>query len=855
MAFKVSNFARMTLIQAAADSDTSIFVSVADAALLPTLGVGDSAPAVIYNSTDREIVYITAVDPGGELTVSRGEEGTAANDWASGVRIDHTPTAAILQTVLNATTAASSYVGDATNVSNAYTVDVGAGNSIPGMNDGERVSFLIPATNTGALTLVVTNGTSSTTSKSIRWQDDAELEAGDFVAGYLAEVRYSADNDSWILVTDTTTQEYPTSINLGPVPAVNRHPNGKLDFWNNGTTFNTVVTGTETADGWYVQYDGSIGTFTVNRQAFTLGQTDVPGDPRYFIRWDQSSGGSGSTLRRFRVPMPGVHWRAGEKVIRRIYAKADAARNVSAKLIQTFGSGGGPSSDVQADATTLPLTTNWQAFDIPITIPSLAGKTIGTSGDALVLTLDLPINVSMTIDFANDDLRPGQLQGEISDTFPVPWERGGTGGSFADSLDFIDILNLLSETNFAAWFATTFPDTTAIEALAGTSGIAAKTAANTWALRSLAVGSAALTITNPAGVAGDPSYNVSTGLLNYHNDPMSIAELASITAAFGTAAFVADSGLVHLTGAETITGIKRFEQATATDIVRWGNTTNSSYLSPRWTDATTLEFVPAPSGTPDATKGMGYDVTNTRWFVDTNLLVSGVLLFPAGSAGAPGAAFSGDPDTGIYNVASNQVGFACGAALIGRFYSGGVFLDVGGFLAPAGSAAAPTHSFTSDTNTGMFSLGADNLGLACGGTTYIDVTSGRTLFWNDVRFGGISAPTDTLSLGYRGVPSNSGEKSSGFTGVSVDAGGAIPFTASATYTIPANSTVAHPLGTVIMLPSLNGGGNLTVHPDTGVTLRRGDGTAGTGDRTVPANAAAWIWKRGTNEWYIFGTFS
>ena len=58
-----------------------------------------------------------------------------------------------------------------------------------------------------------------------------------------------------------------------------------------------------------------------------------------------------------------------------------------------------------------------------------------------------------------------------------------------------------------------------------------------------------------------------------------------------------------------------------------------------------------------------------------------------------------------------------------------------------------------------------------------------------------------------------------------------------------------------MIENLNGGGTLTIHPDTGVTLRRGDGTAGTGDRIVAANSCVTIRKRGTNEWYIYGIFT
>lgn len=56
-------------------------------------------------------------------------------------------------------------------------------------------------------------------------------------------------------------------------------------------------------------------------------------------------------------------------------------------------------------------------------------------------------------------------------------------------------------------------DLNAIEALVGTSGLLAKTAANTWALRTLQPPAAGITITNPAGVAGDPTFVLANDLL------------------------------------------------------------------------------------------------------------------------------------------------------------------------------------------------------------------------------------------------------------------------------------------------------------------------------------------------------
>jgi hypothetical protein len=67
----------------------------------------------------------------------------------------------------------------------------------------------------------------------------------------------------------------------------------------------------------------------------------------------------------------------------------------------------------------------------------------------------------------------------------------------------------------------------------------------------------------------------------------------------------------------------------------------------------------------------------------------GQILFPGGSAPAPGMSFILDPDTGVYRVADNQVGFAGGGSLLGKFSSSGVttgavtYTNVGGLVGQA----------------------------------------------------------------------------------------------------------------------------------------------------------------------------
>jgi hypothetical protein len=183
--------------------------------------------------------------------------------------------------------------------------------------------------------------------------------------------------------------------------------NGNFDFWQRGTSFTTPSSGAYTADRFTHFYDGSIGTFTISRQAFTLGQTDVPGEPTYFYRWAQTVAGSGSTARQIQHKIESVRTLAGKQATLSFYAKADAARSVNVSFQQVFGSGGSPSSPVSTAAQTVNLTTSWKKFTLTFSIPSIAGKTLGTSSDYIRLILALPLNTTMTIDLAQVMLNEG----------------------------------------------------------------------------------------------------------------------------------------------------------------------------------------------------------------------------------------------------------------------------------------------------------------------------------------------------------------------------------------------------------------------------------------------------------------
>lgn len=852
MSWKLSNFAQSTLRQAVALADTTMYIDADEVDDLPVLGVGDKATAVLFDANYREIVYITAWATDGTLTVERAKEGTAARDWEAGVRLIHTPTAAILQDIVNAAVASlSKFSGTATYLADVYTVTVTG--SIPTPFDGDQLSFEIPTTNTGPIQVTVTNGVDSVGPLDVHHQDGEPLEAGDFAADWQAVMIYDFAEGEWHLVSETSFNPHAYQLNDAGVPAANRHPNGKLDFWSNGTSFATPASNAYTADGWQVQYDGAIGAFTVNQQTFTVGQTDVPDNPKYWLRWDQSAAGAGSTIRRFKVKLPGVEWQSGKKVSRSVWLKAEAAHTVTGKLVQNFGTGGGPSADVTVDSQACSVTASWQKFTFAaVNVPSIAGKTLGSNADdGFYLYLDLPLNVTMTIDVAMDDIRPGHIAGLQSPTFPLPTWLGGLGGSFV---------------SLSSWLSLSFLDLAAIEALAGT-GIAVRSAANTWVQRSLAAPAAGFTITNPAGVAGDPTFVLANDLasleafagtgatgLAYRSGVDTWAQVTiganlgfaagTLGSAMGTAATHADTDYVHIAGTESITGVKTFT----------GATTKLSSTNPRLLLEETDQA--ADEKLWDVTVTGGDLLIRTRTDADgagitaitidrgtgtavTSIAFASPITASAGSAGTPSIRFT-DATTGLFRGAANVISISISGTESWRFTGADLIAWASGHLQVGnGTAGTPGLGGASDSNSGFIWDGADGMSWVLGGAAQITMSTASAVFAGDVT---VNASGKAATIRTK----RSTETGGTLTSASANTG---VFLATAP-TI--NNSVFAADDEILLINDT--AASVTITAGASYTQRLA-GTATTGNLTLAARGEALVKFKASNESYVSGNVS
>ncbi len=99
----------------------------------------------------------------------------------------------------------------------------------------------------------------------------------------------------------------------------------------------------------------------------------------------------------------------------------------------------------------------------------------------------------------------------------------------------------------------------------------------------------------------------------------------------------------------------------------------------------------------------------------------GRLLLNDGLVGTPSLTFSSDTNTGLYAVAADQIGVTTGGTL--RLTIGSTLISTAQIQAPTGSTGTTSYAFASDPNTGMFSSAADTINFSAGGVDALQITA------------------------------------------------------------------------------------------------------------------------------------
>jgi hypothetical protein len=196
-------------------------------------------------------------------------------------------------------------------------------------------------------------------------------------------------------------------------------------------------------------------------------------------------------------------------------------------------------------------------------------------------------------------------------------------------------------------------------------------------------------------------------------------------------------------------------------------------------------------------------------------------------------------------------------------------VDISGALVVGGAATLATNSLIEGAGGNTASLYLQHNANASSGFLFQQDSSNHAYIWNYENAnlvlatnnatvltfapGGAitTANTDAGEVGFKGTPQNA--QAGNYTLVLTDAGKVI-YKASGgageTITIPANGSVAFPVGTIIRIVN-NGGGSLTIAITTDTLSLAGAGT--TGSRTLSDHGVAIIEKVATTEWFISGS--
>ena len=199
----------------------------------------------------------------------------------------------------------------------------------------------------------------------------------------MAKKAFVYDGTNWIDIAQSTA-DLSNYANMTTTPISgfrNAIINGDFRINQRGFT-STTANSVYTFDRWVTTVAG---TQTYSAPSFSPGESPSSGGINY-LRIVTTAGASNYATIQQRIE--DVRTFAGDTVTISFWAKA-ASGTPKIDIIpsQNFGSGGSAAVSVTSKAVT--LSTAWQRFTHTVTVPSISGKTIGTSS---YLALDLQVN-------------------------------------------------------------------------------------------------------------------------------------------------------------------------------------------------------------------------------------------------------------------------------------------------------------------------------------------------------------------------------------------------------------------------------------------------------------------------------
>jgi hypothetical protein len=268
---------------------------------------------------------------------------------------------------------------------------------------------------------------------------------GDIIAASASDVpaRLAVGSNGETLVADssaTTGLRYQGNYAAGKNAIIN----GAMNVWQRGISITVPIANNSYsgADRFQFSRNGTGSVVTCSRVAFTPGTAPQSGyEGNYFMRFNQTTAGTTGSYNEMIYRIEDVTTFAGQTITFSFWAKADSSRTLPTPVLnQNFGSGGSGQVGTNITLNSNALTTAWARYTGTVSVPSISGKTIGTSS-YLEIDMQLFMNTTFTFDTWGWQLEAGSvatafqtatgtLQGELAACQRYYQVIGGTANSF-----------------------------------------------------------------------------------------------------------------------------------------------------------------------------------------------------------------------------------------------------------------------------------------------------------------------------------------------------------------------------------------------------------------------------------------
>ena len=250
---------------------------------------------------------------------------------------------------------------------------------------------------------------------------------GDLIAASAADTpaRLAVGANGETLVADSSTST-GLSYQANWAAGKNKIING--DFTINQRAFTTSTTSAAYGfDRFMMIYVD--GTVTYSAQTFTPGTAPVAGyEAKNFARIVTSGQTLASARANWKQPIENVRTLAGQTATVSFWAKAASGTpKIAVELWQGFGSGGSPSAGVPTYAGQVTLSTSWARYSVTVAVPSISGKTIGTTDNSSELQCNLFVSAGSDLNSRTGSLG---IQSNTFDIWGVQVEAGSVATAF-----------------------------------------------------------------------------------------------------------------------------------------------------------------------------------------------------------------------------------------------------------------------------------------------------------------------------------------------------------------------------------------------------------------------------------------